>query len=122
MSIQSRFLTTSCLIAITSIFVGCQSTSTRNNPANGATQGVVVQESVFAKGATMRVDGLGCPMCAESISILLGNIDAVNDSQVDLSTGIVHVDLDPTIRVNESELRGAIVDGGFTFRSISFEK
>jgi copper chaperone CopZ len=61
-------------------------------------------------------------MCAESISLLMGNIDAVTESKVDLSTGTVHVDLDPSIAVTEAQLRSAIDDGGFTFRSIAFEK
>lgn len=98
--------------------IGCGSTQTRDDtPAQS-----VSNEMIYAKGATLRVDGLGCPMCAESISILMGNIDAVNDSRVDLSTGSVHVDLDPSVGVSASQLRSAIDDGGFTFRSIAFEK
>ena len=97
---------------------GCASTQTRDEaPAQQASD-----EMVYASGATLRVDGLGCPMCAESISILMGNIDAVTDSRVDLSSGTVHVDLDPSVGVTEAQLRGAIDDGGFTFRSIAFEE
>ncbi len=97
---------------------GCGSTQTRDDaPAQS-----VGDEMVYASGATLRVDGLGCPMCAESISILMGNIDAVTDSRVDLSSGTVHVDLDPSIPVSGAQLRSAIDDGGFTFRSIAFEK
>ncbi len=98
--------------------IGCGTTQTRDDAPTQS----VSDEMVYAKGATLRVDGLGCPMCAESISILMGNIDAVTESRVDLSTGTVHVDLDPSMGVRESELRSAIDDGGFTFRSIAFEK
>jgi copper chaperone CopZ len=104
------------LLVSTTLLVGCETTSTRNNPET--TQ--MKSEFVFASHAEMRVDGLGCPMCAESISILLGNIDAVQDSRVDLSTGTVSVDLDPSVAASPAELRSAIDDGGFTFRSISF--
>lgn len=98
--------------------VGCGSTQTRDE----AQASSVSEDVVYAKIATLRVDGLGCPMCAESISILMGNIDAVNESRVDLSTGTVHVDLNPEVGVSAAQLRGAIIDGGFTFRSIAFEK
>lgn len=109
----------SMLIALT----GCGSTQTRTDtPQSSDSPMIVSNDAVYAKGATLRVDGLGCPMCAESISILMGNIDAVTKSHVDLSTGIVHVDLDPSIAVTQAELRKAIDDGGFTFRSIAFEK
>lgn len=68
----------------------------------------------------MQVGGLGCPMCAESIDILLKNIDGVTGSDVDLATGMVHIDLDPSVGVSPADLRAAVVDGGFTFRSVEF--
>ena len=98
------------------MLAGCSSTQSRDDVPG------VSDEMVYAEGATLRVDGLGCPMCAESISILMDNIDAVQDSRVDLSTGTVYVDLDPGVGVSAAQLRGAIDDGGFTFRSIAFEK
>jgi copper chaperone CopZ len=81
----------------------------------------VSSEAVVATGATMRVDGLGCPMCAESIAILMDKVDGVTGSRVDLGTGTVHVDLDGETPVSAQQLRRAIDDGGFTFRSIEFE-
>lgn len=105
------------------LLVGCGSTQTRSDsPDSNTNTSMTSGDAVYAKGATLRVDGLGCPMCAESISLLMGNIDAVTDSKVDLSTGTVHVDLNPSIAVTEAQLRSAIDDGGFTFRSIAFEK
>lgn len=104
--------------AMPTTLIGCGSTQTRADAPAAA----VSDEPVYAERAEMRVDGLGCPMCAESISIVLGGVDAVEDSRVDLSSGIVYVDLDPTKAVTAGALRSAIDDGGFTFRSISFEK
>lgn len=105
------------------LLVGCGSTQTRSDAPDANTSSAMTStEAVYAKGATLRVDGLGCPMCAESITVLMGNIEAVTESKVDLSTGTVHVDLNPSIAVSEAELRSAIDDGGFTFRSIAFEK
>ncbi|CAN0572303.1 unnamed protein product, partial [Laminaria digitata] len=60
------------------LLVGCGSTQTRSDSQNSNTNtSMTSNDSVYAKGATLRVDGLGCPMCAESISLLMGNIDAV---------------------------------------------
>jgi copper chaperone CopZ len=83
---------------------------------------VTLGSSDGASGAKMRVDGLGCPMCAESISILMDNVDGVTESRVDLSNGIVDVALDTSVDVRGEDLRRAIDDGGFTFRSIEFVK
>jgi len=94
---------------------GCGTTQARSEqPAQ------IASAPVFATGATMQVGGLGCPMCAESIDILLKNIDGVTGSEVDLSTGMVHVDLDPSVGVSPADLQSAVVDGGFTYRGIEF--
>jgi copper chaperone CopZ len=122
MTIQSFTISAALSLSVMTTFIACESTSKRSDSTTNGTQAAASIESVYAEKATMRVDGLGCPMCAESIAILLGNIDAVEDSNVDLSTGTVHVDLDPTVAVTSAQLQSAIIDGGFTFRSISFEK
>lgn len=98
--------------------VGCGSTESRAPEAAAVTLG----NSDGASGAKMRVDGLGCPMCAESISILMDNVDGVTESRVDLSNGVVNVALDTSVNVSGEDLRRAIDDGGFTFRSIEFVK
>lgn len=100
----------------------CGSTQTRADSPAGSTTAVTGDESVYASQATMRVDGLGCPMCAESISLVLGSVEAVESSHVDLSNGIVTVDLNPKVAVTPAQLRSAIDDGGFTFRSVEFTK
>ncbi|MBO6512387.1 MAG: heavy-metal-associated domain-containing protein [Phycisphaerales bacterium] len=112
------FVSTS-LLGLSAIgLVGCDSTQTRESQASAVSMG----SSDGASGAKMRVDGLGCPLCAENISVLMDNIDGVTDSRVDLSSGIVHVELDQTVDVAAADLRRAIDDGGFTFRSIEFVK
>lgn len=102
----------------------CGSTQTRTGSTSGTDNTVASpsNESVFASQATMRVDGLGCPMCAESISLVLGSIEAVESSHVDLSNGVVTVDLNPKVAVTAAQLRSAIDDGGFTFRAVEFTK
>ena len=97
---------------------GCGSTETRAPEVSAVSLG----SSSGASGAKMRVDGLGCPMCAESIAILMDNVDGVTESRVDLSNGVVNVAIDPSVDVRGEDLRRAIDDGGFTFRSIEFVK
>lgn len=111
-------IVTAFVVALSAaVLAGCSSAPTRDNA-----QGVVSSEPVVASSATLRVDGLGCPMCAESISILMGNIDGVVDSSVDLSSGTVNVELDGSTPVSAAQLRSAIDDGGFTFRSVTFNQ
>ena len=116
---KASTLVPAALISFGLLITGCESTTTRDDSSTMTTP---ADEPIHISQATMRVDGLGCPMCAESISVLLGNINAVRDSQIDLSTGTVRVNLDPQIAVRASELRSALVDGGFTFRSISYSE
>lgn len=118
---QFSYFKSSTAIVVSAVLVAflvaCGSTPPRIEPS-----GMVVSSSDGAAVASIRVDGLGCPMCAESISILMKSVDGVQGSRVDLSTGIVTVDLDPSVLVSSAELRSAIDDGGFTFRSIEFTK
>ena len=114
-----KVLISSSLFGLSAVgLVGCGSAETRAPETAAVTLG----SSDGASGAKMRVDGLGCPMCAESISILMDNVDGVTDSRVDLSNGVVNVALDTSVDVRGEDLRRAIDDGGFTFRSIEFVK
>ncbi len=101
---------------------GCGSTQARADAPGDNSAPIASADAVYASGATMRVDGLGCPMCAESIALVLKGVDAVESSHVDLSNGVVTVDLNPRVAVTEMQLRSAIDDGGFTFRSVEFTK
>jgi len=104
--------------ALSIVLVSCGSTQTRDTGSDGV---LVSDDPVVAERATMRVDGLGCPMCAESIAILLDTVEGVEGSSVDLSSGTVRVDMDGSTPVSAAALRQAVDDGGFTFRSVSFE-
>ena len=73
---------------------------------------------IEASGVVMSVEGLGCPMCAESIHILLDNVDGVADSTVNLDSGTVDVDFEPGAAVSRAALARAVTDGGFSFRGL----
>ena len=112
---NSRCALCAFIYAFSMLAVGCGTTEQRSGSSNQ-----VASAPVFASSATMGVGGLGCPMCAESIDILLKNVDGVTGSEVDLATGTVRVDLDPSVGVSPADLRSAVVDGGFTYRGIEF--
>ncbi len=75
-------------------------------------------EVITGSGALLTVEGLGCPMCAESIHVLLENVDGVADSEVNLETGAVDVTFHPGASVARSDLASAVIDGGFSLRGI----
>jgi copper chaperone CopZ len=77
---------------------------------------------IEAPGVVMSVEGLGCPMCAESIYILLGNVDGVSDSTVSLDSGTVDVVFEPGAAVSRAALARAVTDGGFSFRGLEVKE
>lgn len=88
-------------------------------PACGTAQTVATETGVITgSGALLTVEGLGCPMCAESIHVLLDNVEGVADSDVNLETGVVDVSFVPGASVSRAALASAVVDGGFSLRNI----
>ncbi|MEM9374028.1 MAG: heavy metal-associated domain-containing protein [Planctomycetota bacterium] len=75
-------------------------------------------ETMTGSGALLTVEGLGCPMCAESIHALLDNVDGVADSSVNLANGIVDVRFDSGAVVSRSALAAAVSGSGFSLRAI----
>lgn len=90
---------------------GCASTGERAATHDGP-------DLIAASGVVMSVEGLGCPMCAESIHILLGDVDGVADSTVNLDSGTVDVVFEPGASVSRASLAKAVTDGGFSFRGL----
>jgi len=88
--------------------------------ACGATQtrADASSEVVRGSGAILTVEGLGCPMCAESITALLSDVEGVASSKVNLENGTVDVAFKPGAAVPEASLARAVTDGGFTFRGL----
>lgn len=91
--------------------VGCGSTQIRAADDTAP-------EFIAAPGVVMTVEGLGCPMCAESISVLLKDIEGVEGSKVNLEDGTVAVRVLPGARVARADLVGAVNDGGFSYRGM----
>ena len=94
-------------------FAGCGSTQTREAEAG---------DLVSGSGAVLTVEGLGCPMCAESIYVLLKDVSGVAGSKVNLDTGVVEVTFAQGAAVSRRALASAVTDGGFTLRGIEIKE
>lgn len=92
---------------------GCGSTQTREADAG---------DLVSGSGAVLTVEGLGCPMCAESIYVLLKDVSGVAGSKVNLDTGTVDVTFAKGASVSRRALASAVTDGGFTLRGIEIKE
>ncbi len=99
------------LLGTTIPLSACGSTPTRQAATDGS-------DLIQGPGVVMTVEGLGCPMCAESIHVLLDNVDGVADSKVNLNDGTVDVAFEPGAAVSRRALAAAVTDGGFSFRGM----
>lgn len=66
----------------------------------------------------LRVDGLACPYCAYGIEKQFSALQGVTDTRIDLVQGVVIVQVKPTVRLSESQIRKTIDDAGFTLKRI----
>jgi copper chaperone CopZ len=105
------------MLAVVSMAVlsgaGCGSTQVRET---------VEGDLVSGSGAVLSVEGLGCPMCAESIDVLLKDVAGVSGSRVNLDTGTVDVSFAQGASVSRRALASAVTDGGFTLRGIEIKE
>ncbi|MCC5824241.1 MAG: heavy-metal-associated domain-containing protein [Phycisphaerales bacterium] len=95
---------------------GCGSTQTR------AELDQDLPEQITGPGVVMSVEGLGCPMCAESIYVLLTDVDGVTDSKVNLDSGTVDVTFAEGATVSRRALTRAVTNGGFSYRGMRIKE
>lgn len=60
----------------------------------------------------LKVTGMSCENCVQSITKTLRSVEGVHDAKVDLASGIAEVDLDET-KTNVEALCAAVDDIGF---------
>ncbi len=66
----------------------------------------------------VRVDGLACPFCAYGIEKNLINLSEVEAVEVDISTGTIKISVRAGKTLDDSKIRIAIENAGFSYRSI----
>ena len=66
----------------------------------------------------LQVLGMSCPKCVSNVDIQLMRVPGVQKAQIDMGTGIVTVDFDPSKQVTRAALAKAVDDSGLTIASI----
>lgn len=75
-------------------------------------------EPVTADTVWLGVDGMGCPMCASGVDLVLEGLDGVERAEVDLGKSGVLVTLRGDDRPSKRRLAQAVHDSGFTLTTI----
>lgn len=76
------------------------------------------QTTVTTSPVILNVKGMSCPKCVTNVDIQLARIPGVQKSSIDMSTGKVIVNFDPTKHVTRGALAKAVDDSGLTLASI----
>ena len=79
--------------------------------------GTMMAPVVFAC-STVKVTGMHCEACAETVTANLKKIKGVKDVQVDVTTGTVLVFADKESSVKKATVKSMIEKSGYTFNSI----
>ncbi len=61
---------------------------------------------------TLKVGGMTCMGCVNSVKRILGAIAGISKVEVDLASGLADIDYDPAL-VEPQTMRSAISDGGY---------
>ena len=64
--------------------------------------------------ATLTVNGLSCPLCANNTDLTLKKIPGVKQTKTDLAAGQITVWYDPQQKPTQQQFADAIADAGFT--------
>lgn len=114
-------------LAASTLLVGCASTQSASTQGQATTQTAKGSNTdpradlspIVDTGATMRVNGMSCPKCANNIERQLAQIEGVDDIQIDLGSGVVSVGFTPDhAHPSPAQLADAIDRTGFTLVSV----
>ena len=61
---------------------------------------------------------MSCPKCVSNVDIQLMRVPGVEKAQIDMGSGVVNVDFDPSKKVTRAALAKAVDDSGLTIASI----
>ena len=103
------------LILSASMLTACASTTTSTDAKNARHD----MAPISADSATLRVNGMSCPKCANNIERQLASLPGVETIEIDLGRGTVGVGFAPGVaHPSAAQLAGAIDNTGFTLVSI----
>ena len=66
----------------------------------------------------LHVLGMSCPKCVSNVDIQLMRVPGVQKAQIDMGSGVVTVDFDPSKKITRAALAKAVDDSGLTIASI----
>ena len=69
---------------------------------------------------TIRVDGLSCPFCAYGLEKKLKKLEGTEKVRIDIDRGVAEVTVAEGKAIEESQLRQAVLDAGFTPKEITY--
>lgn len=100
---------------VTSFVAGCSSSSP---VPTTAPVGFDADAVIDASSATLAVQGMSCPLCANNIDRSLLKVPGVTSAKIDLGAGTVRVTLAPGSRVRHADLHKAVEDAGYALQRI----
>jgi len=133
MSIHARFALMLPVAALSLTLLGaCASSSTPTAQSGGATEENAVvhhvsdadikaahaETPINGKSAVLWVNGLGCPLCATNIDLVLDRVSGISNVKIDLASGKVSLDVDSAKPPTAARLAKAVEDSGFTLMKI----
>jgi copper chaperone CopZ len=69
----------------------------------------------------LHVLGMSCPKCVSNVDIQLMRVPGVQKAAIDMGSGIVVVDFDPSKKITRAALAKAVDDSGLTIASIEID-
>jgi len=75
-------------------------------------------QPVRASAATLKIEGLHCPLCAAQLEKALVSTPGVERADVDAAAGIVRVRFQGVDHPSGSDLAHAVADAGFRLKGI----
>ncbi len=118
---KSTLIALSCLVAA-ALLVACETTpkQTTDHNQTHSPQTTAPASRADTDTASMRVEGLSCPLCAHNLDRQVRRIEGVEDVRINLGTGAVTVEMNRlNAMVTEAQLRKAAEDSGFSVREIT---
>lgn len=115
-------LTVLTTAAACSLFLGC-SGQPRSSSTDAATDGPAGWMSdtapISEASATLTVQGLSCPKCANNVDLALAKVPGVRSAAIDMASGEVRVAFDESsAHPSRADLAKAIDRTGFTLTQI----
>ena len=104
------------LVLAAIVLTGCEYCMVERSPE--AERLLHDQTALTQTPVKVQVLGMSCPKCVSNVDIQLMRVHGVKHAAIDMATGQVTVEIDPTAGVTRAQLARAVDDSGLTVASI----